>query len=579
MRTAFTPVAAAGLLLVCSGALADIAVPHEPPSHPSRVMVRLHAGADAHAAAAAVGGKVMRTYRFVPGLVCIEVPEGSTRGAIQTLLADAGVMYAEHDYMRSTSAQDTPYGVTMVKAQDCWTDAGGSAAARGSGATVAVLDTGIDLTHPDLPPPVLSISFVNGETVDDLHSHGTHCAGTIGAVDNTVGVIGVAPSVNLMAGKVLSNSGWGSDSDVQAGVEWAADNGADVISMSLGGSGYSQSFADIVAAVVGSGVTIVAAAGNDNSGNPHYPSSYPGVISVAAVDSNMERAGFSNYGSWISVAAPGVSVQSTVPLITTSATWNNTGHGANRLGRSRVADAVGSIYYCDDGMDASDFPAQVSGNIAHIRRGNGGFQEKVDNAEAAGAIGVIISNNNGGLFSGNLTNGSFLPVVAISQSNGDELQNTFNGSAGSITFTQTGHTYAGFSGTSMACPHVAAVAGLMYSNFGSALTPALLRTAMESTALDLGDAGRDDFFGHGLVNAQATYAYLLANTGGGCDSIDFNGDGLFPDNQDLEDFFNVFGGGACSTGDCNDVDFNNDGLFPDNEDLETYLRVFGGGNC
>lgn len=543
------------------------------PVHPSQVLVRFKANAAAADVEAALGRagveRTLREFWIVPGLRCVQVAPGSVDGAIASLVREGVVEYAHADSLVGVNVQTTPYGIDLVNAPPAWADGGSTPPARGDGAVVAVLDTGVDLLHPDLPTPVATNSFVTGEAVDDLNAHGTHCTGTVLALDNNDGVIGVAPDAELMIGKVLSNSGWGYTSWIMAGVDWAVAGGADVVSMSLGGGGYVQGFQDAILAANAANVTVVAAAGNNNSNAAHYPSGYDGVISVAAVDSSSNRASFSNFHPTVSVAAPGVGVNSTIPQITVNATWSSVARTGRALSGGQVRNVTANVYYCDIGDTADDFPAAVAGNIAHIRRGNGTFQLKVDNAEAAGAIGVIISNNVSGLFSGSLADGSGVPVIGISQADGNTLQ-AADGVQGTISFARTGSTYANFNGTSMACPHVAGVAALIYSNVPG-VTPAQVKAAMEQTATDLGDTGRDDYYGHGLVNAQAAVASLRPSC-----STDYNQDGG-GDTSDVIDLANDIASGVQSFPPSN-PDFNLDGG-ADTSDVIDLANVVAGGSC
>ncbi|MGQ0627016.1 MAG: S8 family serine peptidase [Phycisphaerales bacterium] len=238
-------------------------------------------GAEIDAALSGAGVvETLRQFTLVPGLRVVRVAPGMVDVAIGELSKHAAVQYAEPDYLVSALVQTTEYGVTHVGAPAVWSAIAGSAG-RGGGVRIAVLDTGVDLLHPDLPVPVQSASFVPGQAVDDLHTHGTHCSGLVLARDNDIGVVGVAPSADLMIGKVLGNSGSGQTSWVMAGNEWAAQNGARVISMSLGGGGFSQGQQDLQNALRTMGVIVFAAAGNDNSGELFYPASYDGVVSVA----------------------------------------------------------------------------------------------------------------------------------------------------------------------------------------------------------------------------------------------------------------------------------------------------------
>jgi subtilisin family serine protease len=195
---------------------------------------------------------------------------------------------------------------------------------------VATVDTGIDYTHPDLKDNVWTkagTTNVHGynaitgkEDPMDDNSHGTHVAGTIGAVgDNGIGVAGVNWHVSIMAVKFLSASGSGTLADAIKAIDYARENGAQVMSNSWGGGPYSQELYDAIKRASDAGITFVAAAGNDGSNNdstPSYPASYqlPNVVSVAASNNVDQLAYFSNYGkTTVDIAAPGENILSTVP--------------------------------------------------------------------------------------------------------------------------------------------------------------------------------------------------------------------------------------------------------------------------
>ncbi|MHA1227001.1 MAG: S8 family peptidase [Candidatus Hodarchaeales archaeon] len=193
---------------------------------------------------------------------------------------------------------------------------------------VAVVDTGIDLDHPDLAPHILwSIDFTGSRTgADDDNGHGTHCAGIIGAIRDNNGVVGMAPNVYFYAVKVLDRRGSGTWEDVMNGIYAAVDgpdgvvgtdDDADVISMSLGASSDpGPEFYDAIKYAYNNGVVLVAAAGNEGDGSGatdeySYPAAYPEVIAVGATDKDDSIASFSNSGPFLEVAAPGVDIYST----------------------------------------------------------------------------------------------------------------------------------------------------------------------------------------------------------------------------------------------------------------------------
>ncbi len=182
---------------------------------------------------------------------------------------------------------------------------------------IAVVDTGVDYTHPDLNDgrvrTDIDRDFVNGDDdARDDHGHGTHVAGIIAAAANGVGTVGVLWQVSILPVKVLNAQGSGSADQVAQGVQYAADQGARIINLSLGSPHCSQALADAVNYAFERGAVIVAAAGNDG-GPVGYPAAHERVVAVAATDSQDGRAAFSNRGPEVDVAAPGVAILSTVP--------------------------------------------------------------------------------------------------------------------------------------------------------------------------------------------------------------------------------------------------------------------------
>jgi subtilisin family serine protease len=204
----------------------------------------------------------------------------------------------------------------------------------GVGIKVAVLDTGLDLTHPDFAGrKITSQSFISGEDVQDGNGHGTHCIGTAcGSKVTSPPRYGVAYNAEIFAGKVLSNRGSGSDGGILAGMEWAITNGCQVISMSLGaptrvGTPFSRVYEQVGQRSLKQGSLIVAAAGNESDRrrrriNPvGHPANCPSLMAVAAIDAQMQMAAFSNgsinpAGGQIDIAAPGVDIYSTWPMPT-----------------------------------------------------------------------------------------------------------------------------------------------------------------------------------------------------------------------------------------------------------------------
>ena len=212
------------------------------------------------------------------------------------------------------------WGLDNINAPEVWIGGDNFSGVTGSGATIAVIDTGVDLDHPEFSGRIVpGYDFVDSDNeADDGNGHGTHVAGTIGGANDGIGITGVAPDASIMPIRVLGNDGYGYTSDILAGVYWSADNGADVINLSLGGGGYSQAMADAIAYASNKGSVVVMAAGNSGSQSPDYPAAHAvnHGLAVGAVNQQKTMAGFSNRaGSTVLdyVTAPGASIYSTVP--------------------------------------------------------------------------------------------------------------------------------------------------------------------------------------------------------------------------------------------------------------------------
>jgi len=260
------------------------------------------------------------------------------------------VLEAEGLAVRYVEPNDTLYATTMhpsqewhyemIHAPEAWTVEGGS-----SSTIVAVLDTGIDYTHDALQNYVdtgLGKSYT-GTTFMDGHGHGTHVAGTIASYGVVSGVMQIGKLVPV---KVLTDEGSGSTDDITAAIIYAAEIGADVINMSLGGGGYNSAMADACSFAVSEGTVVVAASGNDSAGTISYPAAYPGVIAVGAVDSTGARAYYSNYGTGLDVMAPGSNIYSCKPgdsYTTMSGTSMATPHVAGVVGLIRSANPSISV--------------------------------------------------------------------------------------------------------------------------------------------------------------------------------------------------------------------------------------------
>ncbi|MFC7373182.1 S8 family peptidase [Fictibacillus iocasae] len=248
----------------------------------------------------------------------VTVTDGDVEGAIADYKKNSDVEYVEpnYTYHANWTPNDTyyasyQYAPQKVGAPSAWDITRGSSTTK-----VAILDTGVDYNHPDLAGKVIKgYDYIDNDWDPmDLNDHGTHCAGiTAAATNNSRGIAGMAPNVSIYAVRVLDANGSGSLSGIANGIYHAADNGAKVISLSLGGPSGSTSLQNAVNYAVSKGAVVVAAAGNESTSAPSYPAYYSNTIAVAATDSADRLASFSNYGSWVDVAAPGVDILSTVP--------------------------------------------------------------------------------------------------------------------------------------------------------------------------------------------------------------------------------------------------------------------------
>jgi thermitase len=288
---------------------------------PGEVLVKFKSDAHPASVQTAISAQNARAVGEVPalGVQRLKVPEGQELAVIAALQHHPLVEYAEPNYIAhaiDTNPNDTyfnpPYsrqwGLTQIQAPAAWDITTGS-----SDVTIAIVDSGIDLDHPDLNGKIiLGYDYVNGDWVpDDDYGHGTHVAGIAAAwTNNGQGVAGVSWGARLMALKVLNASGDGSYADVASAVTYAADNGAKIINLSLGGDYDSQTLHDAVIYAHNAGCVVVAATGNDN-GPVLYPAKYAEAFAVAATNSSDQRYSSSNYGPEVDVAAPGVSIYST----------------------------------------------------------------------------------------------------------------------------------------------------------------------------------------------------------------------------------------------------------------------------
>ncbi len=423
--------------------------------------------------------------------------------------------------------QTIPPNIDLIHARDVWP------ATRGGNVNVVVFDTGVDIAHADLTPNIAGgyNTFTKDNDFNDDNHHGTHVFGIIGAADNNLGVVGVAPGAHIYMAKVLAGDGSGTDENLVAAADWLlsvkhARGGNWIVSMSLGSYGISDAETDAFKRLNDEGVLCIAAAGNDGTKGLLYPAALPNIVSVGAVDNNKVIANFSNTDPSLNVVAPGVSILSTLPTRSVKRATTTVANGpvmtAATIAGAPFSDVTGEWIFCNFGFP-EDFPAETRGRIAVIMRGMSlAFSEKVRNALAAGAIGAVIINNHTDTVSTNWT--LINPIcdgvtchddpkdlaypwpVVVAMTNADGT-NLLAGPKQAISLSAYHDDYGILSGTSMAAPHVAGVAALVWSLAPTA-TARQVAGAIRATAIDLGPPGVDDTYGFGLVDARAAAQWL-----------------------------------------------------------------------
>jgi subtilisin family serine protease len=416
----------------------------------------------------------------------------------------------------AVSELQSSWGVEAVHAPEVWR------VTRGENVNVAVLDTGIDIGHPDLRDAYAGGTNIldASKSPQDDNKHGTHVAGIIGARGNGFGVIGVAPAARVWAVKVLNSEGNGTDETVTAGIDWVIEQartrgGSWIINLSLGSNAPSEVEQRAVESALAGRIVVVAAAGNRTPWI-RYPAHYPGVIAVGALDSAQKRADFSSRGFGLSIMAPGAAIYSTLL------------QGSVRVADVRPPDSVvpgwgllgsplGSVRgsMLDAGFGRlEDIPLDMAGHIALIQRGEIPFREKARNAKDAGATAIVIWNNQAAEGEQTWTlvppaddpawrNYEFPLAVGVSQEEGLRLQSVME----VVDVGIRDDSYGKLNGTSMASPHVAGIVALMLAVAPE--TPVLqIKYVLEHTAHDLEDSGWDMNTGWGAVDALAAAEYV-----------------------------------------------------------------------
>lgn len=482
-------------------------------------------GPAGQAAIRAAGAQVVLTLG-PQNAVAASIPAAALAG----LSRNPNIEYIEEDVIREPYAtwsnvpsqgdEILPYGIQMVQADLV-------SSPNAADVRLCIIDSGYSDQHVDLRDYTgtdLTAKLTDsgsGTWNKDSCGHGTHVAGTVAALANRTGVVGANPDTSLHIVKVFGNDdlveggacGWTYSSTLVSALNSCVAAGSKVVSMSLGGSARSRTedraFAD---AYANDGVLSIAAAGNAGNGGTSYPAGYGSVVSVAAVDANEQAASFSQHNRDVELAAPGVGVLSTVPYLDSNVleagrqSWS----GGRMEGAAR-GSATGALV--DGGLCTSS--GAWSGMVVLCQRGDITFADKVKNVQAGGGVAAAIYNNvasdpSCGVFIGTLGDRVTTNIPAISLSCDDgaaALTKAGNVGTVSSSFLAPDSGYESWDGTSMATPHVSAVAALVWSCH-PALTAQELRDALDSSARDKGAAGRDNVYGFGIVQAKGALQLL-----------------------------------------------------------------------
>jgi serine protease len=453
--------------------------------------------------------------------------------ALKAIRKDPSVEYVEIDHPRKplaiyndtagnpTTSQLTPYAVYQSQANQLSLQPGMKVCVIDSGIAGSTGETGGLNNDFDWNTITGDNDSGTGSWNADGGPHGTHVAGTIGAADNGFGVIGMAPGVPMHIIKVFNNSGWAYSSDLAYAANKCSQAGANIISMSLGGGASNATEENAFAAFTQNGGLVLAAAGNDGNNVRSYPAGYQSVMMVGANDADNNIASFSQYpsctngqtndGYCVEVTAGGVDTLSTYPSggsTLASLTVNSTGYATKAMENN--GSVSGSTYFMGTGEAVN---AAASGKICVIDRGNISFHDKVKNCQDSGGIGAILVNNAAGVLQGTLgtTNQTTIPAVGAAL---EDRTAIVNSTSASISIGTS--DYGLMSGTSMATPAVSGMAALIWSNYPTC-TGTDIRNALKATAEDAGTAGKDVYFGYGIVKAKDAANWIEANLacGGG----------------------------------------------------------------
>jgi serine protease len=475
------------------------------------------------AAVTRAGGSIAFDYALIDGvaadLSAAQLRAVRSSGVATTIQEDS--VRALHNHLPDFSSEFVPWGVDRIDADAVWSNSATGedpnvrpGRVAGQGVVVGVLDSGIDYGHPDLAANILDLradgkirDFLDGDadpTDSAQNGHGTSSASVIASVDNEVGVLGVAPKAKISPYRICNVNC--PLSAIIGGLLQAIDDGVDVINMSFGGAAGFNLEAAAIQAANRAGIVLVASAGNDGSQKIQFPAGYDTVLAVGATDDTDAPASFTNYGGWVDVTGPGVNVPAaTCRGCGRDAFLEETSPTARELDPlamegSPVATVAGvPVTFVGLACEASGALAPLNGQVALIQRGDCPFAEKVSRAEAAGAIGTIVYNNEPGNFDGTLGEYEATgPSVSLSQEQGNALRTDAVAGVTLVNLSVVATDYDLVSGTSFSGPHVAGVAALVRSA-NPALSPIEVRKIIETTAEPIGPKV---IFGNGMVRAD-----------------------------------------------------------------------------